>query len=219
MCRVICGTNSFSGHGSRQALQNYEWCQQSQAMTSVHRMKLNSDKLLRHYSATFFKVARAAVSNNPDEIGTGGIRFIKGIVFIVGHDLQKAEYNLINRCIRLLGSKAGNEKELTSLAWEQVWNSLAGENPASNIDSIVTSFIRALTQHVQLTFEYIIPNYVIHFSKGVCSIRIGAVQAILSEDIATLIDQHKAGKKLKLYVGSEYFMLDQNMVWFVQRAD
>lgn len=144
--------------------------------------RFNSDAELKKNASSFFLTARRSVetnlSNNPD----AGIRFLKGIVFSITSEVQSAESQLVSRCITLVGARAGNEKEITELAWERVWQSLAGTSRTENIDSIVKAFLADLSGHSQREFTFVAPNHVIRFEGKVDELQIGPVKAMRAQD-------------------------------------
>lgn len=167
-----------------------------------------SDKDLKKKSSEFFKLARESVITDSEKrseaFKQGRFRFLKGVMFDVGDDIREAQRQLVIRCSRLLGAKTGNEKEISELAWEQVWQSLAGNDVTDNIGKITGDFIRKLTEHSKCNFGYVVSNYVIQFREQVKRLLIGPVEAVTSEVWIDIIKQKKPNLKCDFTIGESY---------------
>ncbi len=164
----------------------------------------NSDPELKKNAVAFFANARQAVEIIPTNIPGAGIRFMKGIVFSITHEVQSTENQLVSRCITLLGARAGNEKEITELAWERVWQSLAGTSPTENIDDIVKTFVKDLSGHSQREFTFVAPNHAMRFENNVSELQIGPVKAIRTQNIVEPVYGKIENLKWKFELGSEF---------------
>ena len=187
--------------------------------------KFTSDNELKQSADCFFSIARGATVRETHDIGVNGIRMLKGILFIVTPEVQQAQNRLVDRTIKLLGAKAGNEKEIADIAWDQVWESLAGQNQTSNANDIVMNYIRTLTQHARLSFNFVAPNYVVRFGGAVRNVRIGSVRAMFAEDLSRNISEQYTNSRWKLNVDEKFsFSFKENEVivtlppvcWFVE---
>lgn len=151
--------------------------------------KLNSDAELRVRAKDFFDIACSAVCDSQEKFKTlfslGQFKLLNGIVFEFNDAVREAERILVLRCTKLLGSKRGNEKEISALAWKRVCQSVSGANPISNVDDIVKNFVDDISKHVQLDFQYVAPNHAIRFQESVRKIKIGPVEAIVTDDLIT----------------------------------
>lgn len=168
---------------------------------------LNSDAELRTRAKDFFDIACSAVCDSQEQFKTlfslGQFKLLNGIVFEVTDAVREAERLLVLRYTKLLGPKRGNEKEISALAWERVCQSVVGENPSSNVDAIVKKFADDISKHVQLHFQYVAPNHAIRFQESVRKIVIGAVEAIVTDDLITGQLKDKNGPNWKITVGPE----------------
>ena len=168
------------------------------------RSKWDSDADLKENASSFFSVARQAVvlvpSHNPDT----GFRLLKGLMFSITSDVRSAENLLVSRCITLLGAKAGNEKEITELAWERVWQSLAGTNRTENIDDIVKAFLTDLSDHSQREFTLVAPNYVVRFEGNVEELHVGPVKAMHTRNVLEPVYEKTEDPKWNFQIGSKF---------------
>src|SRR5260221_3350494 len=86
---------------------------------------------------------------------------------------------LTSRCIRALGPRAGNERDIEDLAWRHAAQGADIESRRS-----VEAFFTELTNVSNTTFTYLVPNYVVRFSEGEREISIGPVRASYTKDVS-----------------------------------
>ena len=163
---------------------------------------INSDADLKEVARNFFS---AALETTHDPLGiedSAGFRLMKGVLFSITKEVEQAQNDLVSRCIKLLGPKAGNEKEITEVAWQRVWESVAGEMKTANVNDIVRHFISDLATSSRREFTFVAPNHVIYFDKGVRSMRIGPVEVVRSNQFFSNIKRKHSNRNLNLEVGS-----------------
>ena len=166
--------------------------------------KWDSDAELRRNASAFFSTARQAVEVFPTNNSDAGIRFMKGIIFSITNEVQSAENQLISRCISLAGARVGNEKEIAELAWERVWQSLAGASRTENIDKIVKAFLQDLSGYSQREFTFVAPNHVMRFEDKVDELQIGPVKAKWAKDFFQPFYNKFKEPKWKFAIGSKF---------------
>ena len=164
----------------------------------------DSDAELRKRANSFFLIARQSVQTTFRDNSDGGFRFLKGIVFFVTNEVQSAENQLVSRCITLVGARAGNEKEITELAWERVWQSLAGASRTEDIDDIVREFLVDLSSHSQREFTFVAPNHVMRFEGDVDELQIGPVKAMRARDFFEPIYKELEAPRWNFDIGSKF---------------
>jgi len=164
-----------------------------------------SDRELREKANEFFRAARDSVWEDKSSLRElfekGSYQHLNGIFFEVNEKVREAQNQLVARCIKLLGPKLGNEKEIVDLAWKHVCQSLAEISPSSDIPAIEKEFLDDLFRDAKRDFVYLVPNYIIGFREHVQEIKIGPVRAILSNDL--LLSEMQNLKNI-VQVGSEF---------------
>ena len=164
-----------------------------------------SDKELREKTSEFFQAARGSVwddeSNIRELLEKRPYKHQEGIFFELNDRVRETQGQLVARCVKLLGPRLGNEKEIENLAWKHVCQSLSGINPSSDIPSIAKGFLDDLFRDAKRDFVYLVPNYVIGFREQVREIRIGPARAILSDDL--LLNEMQNLKKV-IQIGPEF---------------
>lgn len=152
---------------------------------------LRSDPKLRELVKDFFVKASRAIMKSPDRIPAAiqgrQFRMVESLVFITDDDVNKAERELIAKCIALLGARFGHEKEISEIAWKSAQTSIC-KNDSSDI--FLDGFLAELEKHSQKHFWYICPNYLITFHGTTNKLAIGPVEAMPSADVIGLIPGH-----------------------------
>lgn len=175
--------------------------------------KFGSDADLKKKATLFFQAARESIGGVPDKNSKNGFRFLKGIVFTITGEVQAADNALVSKCINLVGSKYGNEKEISAVAWERVWQSLAGQEKTEDVTEIVKQFIADLSNHSKSKFTFVTGNHVIRLENPIDEIKIGPVTAIRSESYFRDVYDSFKDPKWNYEIGSEFeFRYDNNSV-------
>ena len=186
--------------------------------SSVH-----SDPELKTLAQEFFHKASEAVCQDPSSaasaFGQGGLRIVEGLVFITNATVHQAEWNVIARCIKLLGSKFGHEKEISEIAWKAAQATIVAQ---ASSDDFVRDFINALKSHTEKCLWHISPNYLVRFDSATKRLGIGPVEAMLSTDVLSHIPSHKqfevtSGSQFRQSIINGKFQLELSpTVWRVK---
>ncbi|MGV9008922.1 hypothetical protein [Brevundimonas sp.] len=149
--------------------------------------KLN-DSLLNEALANFGRLAVAGACRSEEDLRAamqgGGFRLLQGLSFNVGTDVSKAQQDVIDRCVRLLGPRLGAEKDVENLLWGTLANEmLQGEFSESSFSA---SFKRDLTSNAEVVRRVIAPNYLFRLEPDVTELAVGPIivrrgSAIISE--------------------------------------
>ena len=174
--------------------------------------KCKTDKDLKNKAEIFFRAAWNSYCTqlDPEDFGKKEIRINNGLLFVVTDDVLRAQHDFVTRCIKLLGSSLGNEKEVEELAWQQVSLSIAN-NSEINPTEVVGHFFNALSQNTNRSFGYVAPNHLFKFDEDAREIKIGPVSAVLSLDLIS-----KLGFKMKS--GPDFHISLQNRELVIQLA-
>src|SRR5712692_5254352 len=146
-----------------------------------------NDSKLREAAARFFATVRSTRCESIEEVTAlietnRGFRSTGSIVFAYDADIQQQLNVLVQRCLKLLGTQTGHEKDIEELAWKHVAMDVSD-------DTVVKAFITALHTTSTISFSYVAPNYAVRFSDGIREITVGPVQACLAEDTATKVNK------------------------------
>lgn len=152
--------------------------------------KLNSDEAFKACAEAFFPLAIAAAELDAaaikfPPINGVGIRYMHGVHFEISPEIQSAENRLVNQTVKLLGSKDGNEKEITEIAWQIVLQSVQRQEQTNDTKVIKDRFIEKISNNNARKFVYVCPNYTMRFDEeSIDKIVVGPVQAVLSSKLA-----------------------------------
>ena len=179
--------------------------------------KCKSDQEFNKRADKFFRAAYSSYRSQPNEEDFyKDIRLSKGILFVVTENVLKTQYDFVNRCVKLLGSSLGNEKEVEELAWEQVALSLTN-NLAPDTSVIKKNFLDELSQNTNRNFKYVAPNHLVQFLEQARKIEIGPVEAILSEDLISNLNYNiQSGSEFNVSLGSNGILIQLPQIcWHV----
>lgn len=149
--------------------------------------KIKNDSDLKRKAEVFFASAWTARCKTEDEANqafkdlfTHGFRMVDGTLFKTGPETHKYQKNVVSRCIKLLGPKIGDEKDIEDLAWKT-----AVQMRSDDVSAPVNTFIESILELIKVEHPFYIPNYAIRFKEDVREIKIGPVCARLTEDVFT----------------------------------
>jgi len=166
--------------------------------------KWNNDKELKEAATRFFTTAISSRRTSFEEVTAlldnliernCGFKLINGSAFANNTEIRQPLNILIQRCLKLLGTKIGHEQALEELAWEHAAT-------ATSEDAAVKAFITALGSMNTVSFSYVAPNYAVRFGNGVRNITIGPVRACLAEDVAIEINERNQNPRWSIIVGA-----------------
>lgn len=170
------------------------------------KQKLLSDKKLRCLSEAFFDAAIVSAVNNVDgakaAFKTANFKMVNGIIFHLTASIRKCEREFVSQCSRLLGTRFGNNGDISTLAWKSVSQSLARGEPDWAI--IFNQFVDAVVAPAQRDCRFLAPNALIRFADDITSISIGPVEAILSKTLLIGDIEATRGKNWQIAIGNEF---------------
>jgi len=129
---------------------------------------------------------------------------MEGVLFDYNADLKRKEGELVKRCVKLLGAKLGNEKDISDAAWKIVRESIEGPNTSDDTGEIVKRFTASLGEAASRKYQYLIPNHVIRLAPEIDNVAIGPVQIAASNWVEEYINAQREGREIPIVHGNDF---------------
>jgi hypothetical protein len=145
--------------------------------------KQKCDKQLKEHLCRFFELAAETVCITPEEAadafnsalkGEGG-RMFNSVVFAPNAERENLHSQIVARCVKLLGSKAGDDIEVSNNLWKTSTDTLQSE-PKS--DDAVVAFFARMDELAAVSLSYLAPNHLVRLVEEVDRLDIGPVRVL-----------------------------------------
>lgn len=162
---------------------------------------VRSDTELLNAAAAFFEEAFKNVAASSDDskkiLGSGSFQIQEGVIFALNHDVQKALLRLVQRCTTLLGSSAGNEKDIRSIAWKEARKH--ADVLTESYSDRAKLFITEVIDQAAIDYIRILPCFSFRLEQGVDAISAGPVTILRGTAIETQYNSANPDSKIKLH--------------------
>jgi hypothetical protein len=161
-------------------------------------------------AAAFFSAASQSAAQSDVQaksiLSKGAFKATNGIIFALSPETRRAERELAKACVKSLGPKTGDEKEVTEFAWDHLCHYLKSGAPFDSAQC-AKGFARELKKFSTVRFGYVLPNYLVKLERGVADLKIGPVRLTGAKKVVSEINsKRKPGKKKnwKISAGSQF---------------
>ncbi len=160
--------------------------------------KFKCDKEFKKLCRDFFQMAEKAGQLSARQ-SANWTMMRNNRVFYADDAMVSVRDDLIVACVRKLGTKLGNEKEVEQLLWK---HACGGHFPDHR--ELTNKFIKSLLERAKSTYTYVCANHLFRFQNNTDRIQIGPVELIAVSNPAQDIFEGKENPDWKLKIGREY---------------
>jgi Apea-like HEPN len=156
----------------------------------VSRQNLSALKPLARVFLEAFQAASIRTSEGLLKVlnSNAGYYYFDGAAVEMTDQIVATMDALIDKAIAVIGPKGASERTL-ELAAEDVGKDLV--RGSFDLDAATNKLIEDFTEASTLSFEVILPNYLVDFTEGIRSVELGRVRAALTADVAADLSQRE----------------------------
>lgn len=166
--------------------------------------RLRADQKFRQAITAFAISAAAHAARTGDEVrkafAAGQFRMVEGVTFHVKAELKAAELMVVRRGQEILGSRLGDERDLSSGLWRATVMALQSSETADEHTNVIVEF---MVQAIDAPFTYVAPNYLIKLQVGLDRFDIGPVSIRTTTSLIDELARERPGEKWSLAVGDQ----------------